>query len=656
MKTPKIALVGQPNAGKSTVFNVLSDIKTSSSNFSGTSVEVTGNDISIRGSVFHIIDLPGVYSLNPGDEAERVTLAYLLNEDVDLIINVVDASLLSRSLELTVELIEFGIPMVIALNMWDEAERKGLKIYPKKLEKSLNIPVVTTSALYGKGVKNLVDKCYDIFTNGRVVPNKIEYTSHVEQSVATLENILSDNYEKVDRDASGKIEQRKGGGIKGSGSYRFYAIKAIENPELVPEEMMALISGELHTIREQITELHKKDGYETISYERHHICMKLAEDISHFIDRKEVPLREKIDRYFLHPILGYFPLLFFFFIFFIVIYFTGNLLSTIINIPLDKLPLLYEGLRISSPFLWFTVDGVFQGISGAIGIVLPYFLPLIFLTAIFEDTGYLARIAFLLDGIMHKMGLHGKSVAPFILGFGCSVPALYGTRIIENKRDRMLTALLIPFIPCSARTTVIFALTIAFTGPFWALFVYFITALVVGAAGKLLSLFIGKPTGLILEIPDLKIPSLRSSFSKSWLRVKDFLRFALPFLIAGSIVMGWLEYAAITDSINKVFAPALNGLLGLPQELGSTLIFGFFRKELIIVMATSAMGVHSIAELPLSPEQIIVFVIFVTLYFPCFATFIVMLKEFGKKIVLVSTILSISFALLAAYLVKIILI
>lgn len=658
MKTPKIALVGQPNAGKSTVFNVLSDIKTSSSNFSGTSVEFTESDIAIRGKTFHIIDLPGVYSLNPGDEAERVTLAYLLNEDVDLVINVVDASLLSRSLELTAELIEFGIPMVIALNMWDEAERKGLKIYPKKLEKSLNIPVITTSALYGKGVKNLVEKCYDVFDNGGTAPNKIEYTSHVEQSVAKLEGILADYDDKTDRDAAG-LEQNEVGGVRGigkNGSPRFYAIKAIENPELVPGEMMELISGELQTIRDQITELHNKDCYETISYERHHISMKLAEEISHFIDRKEVPLREKIDRYFLHPVLGYFPLLLFFLIFFIVIYFTGNLLSRIIDFPLAKLPPLYEGLKISSPFLWFTVDGIFQGIYGAIGIVLPYFLPLIFLTAVFEDTGYLARIAYLLDGIMHKMGLHGKSVAPFILGFGCSVPALYGTRIIENKRDRMLTALLIPFIPCSARTTVIFALAIAFAGPFWALFVYFVVAIVVAVAGKLISLFVGKPTGLILEIPDMKVPSPRVSFSKSWLRVKDFLKFALPFLIVGSIIMGWLEYAAVNESIDKLFAPALTGLLGLPQELGSTLIFGFFRKELILVMATHAMGVHSIPELPLSAEQVIVFVIFVTLYFPCFATFIVMLKEFGKKIVLLSTILSISFALLAAYLVKILLV
>ena len=170
MKNPEIVLIGQPNAGKSTVFNVLSDIKAVASNFSGTSVEKFENDITIDGRVFHIIDLPGVYSLNPGDEAEKVTYSYLAKKKIDLVVNVVDATQLARGLELTVELIEFGIPMVMALNMWDEADRKGLKIYPEKLEEFLNIPVVTTSALYGKGIKNLMKSCYKTIYNGNRPP------------------------------------------------------------------------------------------------------------------------------------------------------------------------------------------------------------------------------------------------------------------------------------------------------------------------------------------------------------------------------------------------------------------------------------------------------------------------------------------------------
>ena len=638
MKKPELVLVGQPNAGKSTVFNVLSDIKTTTSNFSGTSVEKAESDISISAGVFHIVDLPGVYSLNPGDEAEQVTFRYLTEKDIGLVINVVDSTQLARSLELTVELMEFGLPMVIALNMWDEAERKGLKIYPEKLEKLLNIPVVTTSALLGKGIKNLMEACYRTVYKQDGQLRKFEYTSHVEECIGTIENDLSDL----------KPEKK--------GSARFYAIKAVENPDAVPPDILGLVSGDLEEVRKNIFDIHKKDCHETISYERHHIAMKLTEEISHFIDRKTIPFREHLDRYLLHPFLGYFPLLAFFVLFFAVIYFIGDLLSGLISAPLDAIPGLYDGLRTHMPFLWYTLDGVFQGINGAVGIVLPYFLPLIFLTSIFEDTGYLSRIAFMLDGFMHKIGLHGKSVVPFILGFGCTVPALYGVRIIENKRDRLLTAILLPFIPCSARTTVILALTAAFTGPLWALFIYGFMVLVVAITGKILSLFMGRPTGFVMEIPDLKIPSVRVSFSKTWLRMKSFLKFAVPFLVLGSIAMAWLEYLKFNHTVNTVFAPLVKGILGLPELLGSTLVFGFFRKELVVVMANSAFGVKTISALPLSPEQVIVFIVFVILYFPCFSTFVVMWKEFGKKTVFLSSVISLIVATAAAFIMKIILI
>lgn len=637
MSHPNIVLIGQPNAGKSTVFNVLSDLKTSVSNFSGTSVEVAQSFINVHGRSVHLIDLPGVYSLKPGDEAEKVTFHFLTHQPIDLVINVVDASMLSRSLELTVELMEFGIPMVIALNMWDEAERKGLMIYPEKLEKLLNIPVVTTSALYGKGIKELMEKCHQLLKQDLVAPETMVFTSHIEERVRQLER----RFTGVD--------------ITKNGSPRFYAIKSLENPDVIPPSVLEEFSPDLEKIIGEIQDMHNKDAHESISYERHHLAMKLMEDVSHFVDRKSIPFREKLDRYFLHPIIGHFPLLVFFLLFFGMIYLVGNLLGELLAIPMDKLPGLYEGLRTANPFWWYTVDGVYQGVAGAIGIVLPFFLPLIFLTSIFEDTGYLARIAFLMDGLMHRIGLHGKSVAPFVLGFGCTVPALYGVRIIEQKRERFLTAILLPFVPCTARTSVILALTAAFTGPLGALFVYGFTLVVVAVAGKLMSLFLEKPTGLVMEIPDLKVPSLRVSFSKTWARMKQFLKFAVPFLVAGSIFMGWLEYAAVNDVINRAASPVVESVLGLPDKLGSTLIYGFFRKELVLVMANSAFGVQQMTQLPLTPAQILVFVVFVTLYFPCFSTFVVMWKEFGKKVVFISSLLSLAVAMAAGFLVKIIL-
>lgn len=666
MKRPEVVLVGQPNAGKSTVFNVLSDIKATSSNFSGTSVEKAETDITINGREIHVVDLPGVYSFNPGDEAEKVTYSYLMERDIALIINVVDASMLSRSLELTVELLEFGIPMVIALNMWDETERKGVKIYPEKLQAALNVPVVTTSALLGKGVSNLLSVCYDMLFLSPYRPNRIPYTSHIEECVQILEKELKTKLETITEnnpdheltaeniDTPGNIAEKSK--PRHHGAPRFFAIKAIENPEALPLYIRDTLSAQLPPICLRIEDTHHKDCHETISCERHHISMKLMEEVSHFIDRKKIPLREKMDFVLLHPWLGFFPLVAFIFAFFAVIYYAGSLLSILAAWPLESLPGIYEGLKPGHPFLWHTIDGVFQGLQGAIGVVMPYFLPLIFLMAVFEDTGYLSRMAFLLDGFMHRIGLHGKSTAPFILGFGCTVPALYGVRILENKRDRLLTAILLPFIPCSARTSVILALTAAFTGPIWVVFIYAFIFAIVAITGKILSLFLGKPTSFVMEIPDLKIPSLPVSLSKTWFKLKHFLSFAVTFLILGSIVMSWLEYFKVNKYIDKLLAPVVNGILGLPDLLGTTLVFGFFRKELVLVMANNAFQISDIARLPLSPEQVIVFIVFVTLYFPCFSTFVVMWKEFGKKIVFLASAVSIAVALAASYLLKIILV
>jgi ferrous iron transport protein B len=319
---------------------------------------------------------------------------------------------------------------------------------------------------------------------------------------------------------------------------------------------------------------------------------------------------------------------------------------------LQKVPSLYESLSTSSPFLWLTVDGIWQGFAGAIGIVLPYFLPLLILTSLFEDTGYMARIAFLLDGLFHKIGLHGKSVAPFILGIGCTVPAIYATRIIDNRRDRLITGILLNFIPCSARLTVIFALSAAFTGPFWTAGILLFVIIVIGINGKILSHFMSKPTGLVMEVPTLKLPGLHTTYKKTYYQVREFIRTALPLLIVGSIVLGWLEYFSLSNIINSITAPLVDNILGLPEQLGSTLLFGFLRKELIIVMSTQVMGVHSVADMGLSVNQAITFTIFLILYIPCIATFGVLWKEFGKKAVLMTAVFTLSMAVISAVFVR----
>lgn len=636
MNYKTIALIGQPNAGKSTLFNVLSDIKTSTSNFPGTTVAYKETFVNVFGETYRLVDLPGTYSLNPTDKAEEVTLKYILDGKIDLIINVVDSTLLSRSIELTIELMELSIPMVLALNMQDEAKRYGVNIFNDKLKSFLNLPVISTTGLYGKGVKELIETCDSILRYTSAV-KELKFSSKVENLVNKIEIKLDD----LNIDYSNKR--------------RFYAIKTIENPNLLPTELNNKISDNCKELIVEKSSDFKYDLFETFAAERHHLAMKITHEVSELKPKKVQPFSEKFDSYLLHPIGGYFFMGLFFFFYFFTIFQVGLFLSWIIEPALSVLPNLYAPLKLSQPFLWYTVDGLYQGFSGSLGIVLPYFLPLLFLTSIFEDTGYMARIAFLLDGVFHKIGLHGKSVAPFIMGFGCTVPAIYATRIIENQRDRLITGILINFIPCSARITVIFALAAAFTGPLWALVVFLFVLFIIAVNGKILSIFLNKPTGLVLEIPNLKMPSLAVTFKKTWYKIREFFKVALPFLILGSIVLGWLEYFHIAQYINFVFSPVIKSVLGLPEQLGSTLVFGFLRKELIIVMATQALNVNSLSQLPMTVHQVIVFIVFVVLYFPCISTFAVFWKEFGAKTVTLTAVFSVFIATISAFVFRIIL-
>ena len=634
MRHKMIALVGQPNSGKSTLFNVLSDIKASTSNFAGTTVAIKESLINIGFQTYRLIDLPGLYSLNPVDKAEEVTVQFLLENDVDLIINVVDSTLLSRSIELTIELIELGIPMVVALNLQDEARRYGVSIDGKRLEKILATPVIKTTGLFGKGVKELIEKADSVVNSLKQITNRPKFSHHIEESITKVEKLIRN-----------KVEHK-------NISPFFYAVKLIENPGILGNDFDWNIDAIINDIHVETKRLHRQDTFEAIASERHHIAMKLTHNVSEITKKKNYPFVDKIDNWLLHPFWGYLFMALFAVLYFVTIFHVGNFITGLTDPVLQKVPSLYESLSTSSPFLWLTVDGIWQGFAGAIGIVLPYFLPLLILTSLFEDTGYMARIAFLLDGLFHKIGLHGKSVAPFILGIGCTVPAIYATRIIDNRRDRLITGILLNFIPCSARLTVIFALSAAFTGPFWTAGILLFVIIVIGINGKILSHFMSKPTGLVMEVPTLKLPGLHTTYKKTYYQVREFIRTALPLLIVGSIVLGWLEYFSLSNIINSITAPLVDNILGLPEQLGSTLLFGFLRKELIIVMSTQVMGVHSVADMGLSVNQAITFTIFLILYIPCIATFGVLWKEFGKKAVLMTAVFTLSMAVISAVFVR----
>jgi ferrous iron transport protein B len=636
-KHPVVIFLGQPNSGKSTLFNAIAGHKALTSNFPGTSYKHTHSEVNIEGRVLDVVDLPGTYSLNPSEPAEKVVLSHLFQEKPDLVINVVDASILGRSLELTLELLELGLPMIVALNMVDLAEKKGVHVDAEKLEKLLGVKVVPTVASHGRGLKELLEAtffCLDRW-NRASAPR---WSGDVE---AEIEGLAA----------------RLPAGMVIAGNPRFTAIKLLEANAAFGSEVLAAaepaLASELEQAKKRIEDRRRAPVYEVVAAERHHLALKLFEESSRVRRGKKLSWDQRVDDVIMHPILGYPILGLIFLAFFFLIFKIGGPLEGLLLGPLAGLrSLLTEWLGAGLAF--HLADGLIQGIGGGVAIVLPYFVPLLFFMAFLEDLGYLARAGFLLDTFMHRIGLHGKSVSPFILGFGCNVPAVLSTRILESPRDRMITSLLIPLIPCSARTTIILALVAFYLGPAWALGFYFFNILLVALVGRVLSLFFKDPSpGLILEIPSLKAPSLTAMARKTYLELKSFVRFAWPLLVAGSVVLSLLQFLAVDKALNAAFSPFVVHGLGLPKPLGITLIFGFLRKELSLIMMLQALGVQYQDLLTaISREQILVFTVFVSFFIPCLSTFAILWKENGKKTAFLSAGLSLTVAVAASVLVR----
>ena len=358
----------------------------------------------------------------------------------------------------------------------------------------------------------------------------------------------------------------------------------------------------------------------------------------------------------MHPFFGYIILLLVLISFFLIIFKVGNPLEELLLGPVSGLRTFLSNM-LGSGVLFFLADGLTQGVVGGVAIVLPYLLPLLFLMSLLDDIGYLSRAGFLMDTFMHRIGLHGKSVSPLILGFGCNVPAIVSTRMLESRRDKIITALLIPFIPCSARTTIILALVAFYLGPLWALGFYVVNILLVAVISKLISLFMKDPSpGLILEIPSLKLPSLKNVLNKTYFQLKSFIKFAWPILIAGSVVLGLLQFFRLDQVINMLLSPLVEKVLGLPEELGVTLVFGFLRKELSLVMMLQALGVgyHDLLSV-ITRSQLIVFTVFISFFIPCISTVAILWKEIGRKVAMISVALNIGVALILAFLVRLLL-
>ncbi len=622
-----VALIGQPNCGKSTLFNQIASYKSLAANFPGATVTYTKGTTYIDNELVEVIDLPGTYSLSWYDDAEKETVKALFSMDIDVIVNIIDASMLIRSIELTIELMSLERPMVVALNMMDEAAKKGIHIDVKKLEDIIGIKIVPIIAKKGKGIKELLTSIKD----AKKPRKRCVYRKQAEENIKALMECIKTEI----KDTSWPL--------------KLLSIKAIEGfkpcEDLVKKTNCAPM---LDKIKRELD-----DGMVIIN-QRHALCMNIFEQSSIVKKTKKKNFEAYLDDILMHPVLGYISMFLIFAGIFYAVFQGGvpveNLVMGIFG-DVDK----YLSEVIKNPLAFSIAKGAVDGVGAATGIALPYLLPFLFIISFLEDVGYLPRIAYLMDSTMHKMGVHGTSVIPFVAGYGCSVPAIMATRILKSKKEKYITAFLASIVPCSARTTVIMGLAGYFLGYWYVIGLYAFNLLVVLISGIILKrLLPGVSPEMIIDIPPYRLPTIKTLLLKTWHKVKDFVYLAIPMLIIGSIVLTLISYYHLDVYINGIFKPVLYDFLGLPAALGVVLIFGILKKELTLIMLYQALGLSSIAMVGnvMSHTQILTFTVFVIFYIPCVATIAAINKEIGLKGSSFITVGTTVLALILAYLTK----
>lgn len=618
-----IALAGQPNCGKSTLFNAVAGFKVDVGNFAGTSVAYAETIVTFEGRKIRLIDLPGTYSISSHDLAEKVARDFLLSGEVDALINVVDASMLSRSLEFTVQLAEMRLPMVVCLNMMDEAGRKGMEIATPRLESLLGVPVRTAVAVVGTGIEEVFRQALAVKDAARL-PIEPRYARDVEEALA---RILDGQAETLA--AAAPFPER------------FVALRLLEMDEDFAARVATAAPEVLRRATEERRALSARDGRPeaaVLGSRRHALVLDLYEKVVKHRRGAVMGMREKADRFIIHPLGGALTVVGSLLFTFYLAFFLGNGIAAVFDVPFGAWRTSIQAMTpsIGSALL----SGLFEGVVAGAGIVLPYLVPLLVLLAVFEDTGLLPRIAFMVDGILHRVGLHGSSVVPLVLGFGCNVPAIMATRTLENARDRWLTMLVVPFVTCSARSVVIIALAGKYLGVVVTVALYIFGGLVSMAVSWVLSRSKRRRSlGVIMEVPPLRRPYPRIVVRKVWMRLREFVVLAWPVLIVSSLVLSLLSFAGMDGAINRFLAPLTVTWLGLPVVVGIPLFLGLFRKELTLIMLGAALGTDAIGTV-LTHSQILVLVVFTMLYVPCVATLAAQAREGGWRVAVGSALLN----------------
>ena len=624
-----IALAGNANVGKSVIFNQLTGLHQHIGNWPGKTVERAEGTLHFKDYTIDIIDLPGIYSLSTYSLEELVSRKYIAVERPDLVINVVDASVLERNLFFTLQLIELETPMIIALNQMDIAKSKGIRVDAGKLEKLLGMPVIPTVAVKGIGIFELLEKAVEIIENGKKAePLEVRYGEEVEVRIAKITKMLKN--------------------IQFWYPPRYVAVKLLEDDEEISREIQRIdprITSAVEDLAAEIEQFHGHSCPTVITSERYEIAGRIARQVQELVSPTHPPLEERIHDLTTHKILGYPIMVTSLLLIFCFIFVFGNFTSELLGNFFHSWESLFWslfGTGIAQKLIW---GGVIEGLIAGITIALPYIAPFYIILYVLENSGYLSRIAFLMDNAMHKIGLHGKAFIPIMLGFGCNVPACLGCRIMETKRERLLAAFVTTLVPCAARTVIILGLVGQFLGIQWALALYMVNLLVVLILGRLaFKILPGEPTALIMEMHAYKAPHAKTVLKQTWFRLAEFIKIALPLIIVGSLTLRIAEVAGLLEPIATVLSPVTVAWLGLPAIAGITLIFGVLRKELTLIMLATFLGTTNFAQV-LTPVQMIVFTLVAMFYIPCIATIAALAKEFGWKRALSITVFEIVFAI-----------
>ena len=625
-----IALAGNANVGKSVIFNYLTGLHQHIGNWPGKTVERAEGTLQFRGYTIDIVDLPGIYSLSTYSLEELVSRKYIAVERPDMVINVVDASVLERNLFFTLQLMELETPMVIALNQLDIAKAKGIQIDTAALETMLGVPVMPTVAVKGVGIDKLLEKVIETVEKGPVEkPPQVMYGKEVEKRIGVL------------------VEKLKG--IQLVYPPRYVAIKLLEGDKEIEQEFGKTAPDLISIAKKlagEIESLHGHGCSTVITSERYEAAGCIARASQKLVPPIKPTRGERLHDLTTHKVTGYAILIFSLLVIFYSIFTFGDFTSTLMSNWLYGLQPFFTsvfGTGIVGNLVW---GGIMDGLIAGITIVLPYIVPFYIILYFLENSGYLSRIAFLMDNIMHKMGLHGKAFIPMMLGFGCNVPACLGCRIMETRREKLLAAFVTTLVPCAACTVIILGLVGRFLGPQWALAMYLFDLVIIFALGRLAFKVIpGESTALIMEMHDYRWPHMKTILKQTWFRVAEFIKIAFPLIIVGSFVLKLAEVSGVLENVAAVLSPITVVWLGLPAITGITLIFGVLRKELSLVMLGSLLGTTNFA-LVLSPVQMVVFTLVAMLYIPCIATIAALVKDFGWKKSLFITVFEIAFAIL----------